>query len=160
MKKILSIVFVFSLICASLTGCIQWETPATYALMNEFSSIESIRIYQSDYPYKYSDPDDPCSEMLAEIPADQFAAFTEELTGLSFKNEHLIILFPVTFDPNFYYGDYIVKITYNDGSCELISNVVQRQFRVDKKYADTTDYIAENEAWLAFLQNWADISNS
>ena len=163
MKKIISTIMMLFLACVTLTGCIHWETPVRYELMQDVSNIESIRIYGTDdgseVLYDYSDPIDPCRVLLVEIPSEQFAAFTEELTSLSFVEPHLIFLFPVTYDPNFYYGNYLVKIEYHDGSCELISDIIQRQFRVNEKYADSSDYNTEYEAWLAFLRNWVDLPN-
>ena len=161
MKKIILSVLLFSLICTSLVGCIHWETPVRYELMHDHSNIKSIRIYSaSESSYNYSDPNDPCGELLSEVSSEQFAAFAEKLSGLSFAEQHMILLIPVTYDPNFYYGNYIVKVEYHDGSCELISDIMQRQFRVDEKYPDMTRYGIEQEPWLAFLQNWVDFSNT
>ena len=164
MKKIVLTVILLSLICISLVGCIHWEISVSYELMYNLSDIKNIRIYSTDYDseilYNYSDPDDPCGELLGEIPSEQFAAFAEDLAGLSFVEPHLIILFPVAYDPNFYYGNYIVKVEYHDGSCELISDIIQRQFRVNEKYPDTTQYNTEQESWLTFLHNWVEIPNS
>ena len=70
------------------------------------------------------------------------------------------MLLPIAVDPNFYYGYYIVKIEYRDGSCELISDSIQRQFRANEKYPDSIDYTIEQDAWLTFLQNWADLPDS
>ena len=164
-KKIVSVMLLF-FICVSLGGCIRWETPVHYGLMHDLSEIKSIRIYctddDSEKLYNYSDPDDPCRVLLGEISSDQFAPFTEELIGLSRTESHLIFLFPVTYDPNFYYGNYLVKIEYHDGSCELISDLMQSQFKVDEKHPDVTRYAPDQEAWLAFLQNWVtlpDVNN-
>ena len=164
MKKTILTVILLSLICTTLVGCIQWETPVSYELIHDPSDIKSIRIFitddDSEVLYDYSDPDDPCGELLGEIPSEQFSAFTNELSGLSFVESHLIILFPVAYDSNFYYGSYIVKIEYHDGSCELISEYIQRQFRGNEKYPDTTRYNTEYETWLAFLRNWVEIPDS
>ena len=166
MKKITIVLILLSLVSAFLVGCIQWETPEKYTLIHDSSGINSIRIYQDNYEafyqangkiYNYSDPNEPCGALLGEIPAEQYATFAKELTGLSFTKHHIIFLFPVSYDPNFYYGNYIVKIEYHDGSCELISDVIQRQFRVNEKYPDTLQYSADDEAWLAFLQNWVEL---
>ena len=162
MKKIVFATILLSLFCVCLAGCIHWETPVSYKLLHNVSEITSIRIYRtnntSDVGYDYGDPVDPLGEMLAEIPTEEFASFTKELTDLSFVKNHVIILFPVAIDPNFYYGNHIVKVEYQDGSCELISYIIQRQFIVGEKYPEVTRYTAENESWLAFLRNWADIS--
>ena len=166
MKKIIIVVLLISLVSTLLTGCIQWETSEKYELLQDITNIKSIRVHQDNYEefeeangriYNYSDPDEPCGQLLGEIPSDQFAAFAEELTGLSYVEPHLIILFPVAYDPNFYYGNYIVKIEYHDGSCELISDIIQRKFAVNEKYPSTTDYNANEEAWLAFLEKWVDL---
>jgi len=162
MKKIVLTLILLSLICISFSGCIHWETSVDYELLHDVSNVQSIRIYSSDdseIAYDYSDPVDPCGDLLGEIPSDRFAVFTEELTGLSFTESHLIILFPAAYDPNFYYGNYIVKIEYYDGSCELISDCIQRQFRLNEKYPDTIRYGVEMESWLDFLQNWVNISD-
>ena len=158
MKKFVLSAILLSILCLSLSGCIHWETPVSYKLLHDVSEITSIRIYRTDNTsYDYEDPEDPLGEMLAEIPTEEFASFTKELTDLSFVKNHVIILFPVTIDPNFYYGNHIVKVEYQDGSCELISYSIQRQFIVGEKYPNLTRYTAENESWLAFLRNWADI---
>ena len=163
MKKTILTIALVSLICLSLAGCIHWETPVSYDLMQDISNIKSIRVYGTDdgseVLYDYSDPNDPCRVLLGEIPSEQYAVFTEELRGLSFVEPHLIILFPVTYDPNFYYGNYLVKIEYHDGSCELISDVIQKRFSIDEKYPDSSDYNTEYEAWLAFLRNWVELPN-
>ena len=161
MKKIAFATILLSLICVCLAGCIHWKTSVSLALLHDVSEITSIRIYRtnhtSDVGYDYGDPVDPLGEMLAEIPTEEFASFTKELTDLSFVENHLIILFPVAIDPNFYYGNHIVKVEYQDGSCELISYNIQRQFIVGEEYPKTTRYSAEHESWLAFLRNWTDI---
>ena len=158
MKKFVLSAILLSILCLSLSGCIHWETPVSYKLLHDVSVITSIRIYRTDNTsYDYEDPEDPLGEMLAEIPTEEFASFTKELTDLSFVKNHVIILFPVAIDPNFYYGNHIVKVEYQDGSCELISYIIQRQFIVGEKYPKLTRYTAENESWLAFLRNWADI---
>ena len=159
MKKIIMVLLLISLVSTLLTGCIQWETAEKHELLQDTSNIKSIRIYSenTDSLYNYSDPNEPCGELLGEIPADQYAVFTKELTELSFTEHHLIFLFPVTYDPNFYYLGPIIKIEYNDGSCELISDSIQRQFRVNEKYPDTIEYGVEEECWLAFLQKWVEI---
>ena len=161
MKKIIVSIILWSLICISLIGCIHWETSVTYELMYDISEIKSIRIYGSDFSegvYDYSDRNDPCKELLSEIPSEEFALFAEELTALSFVESHMILLIPVTYGTNFYYGNYIIKVDYCDGSCELISDMIQRQFIANKQHPDVTKYQTTHESWLAFLQNWADIS--
>ena len=158
MKKIVFSAILLSLICFCLAGCIHWKTSVSLALLHDVSEITSIQIYRTNNTtYNYGDPVDPLGEMLAEIPTEEFASFTKELTDLSFVENHLIILFPVAIDPNFYYGNHIVKVEYQDGSCELISYNIQRQFIVGEKYPKLTRYSAEHESWLAFLRNWADI---
>ena len=157
MKKLVLLLFLILLLSVFVTGCIYWETPVTYNLMYEPSEIVSIRIYEVAKEYSYSDPIAPCGELLAEIASDDYSVFADELSQISFTNSHLIILFPVTYDPNFYYGRYIAKIEYRDGSCELISYVIQRQFDVNQKYPDTTRYTTEQDIWLAFLRKWATI---
>ena len=161
MKKFILTLTIMSLLCLSLAGCIAWKTSEDYELLQDISNIESIRIYSTNYSsdriYDYSDPEDPCGALLGEILYEQFSQFVDELIGLSFVDEHLIILFPVAFDPNFYYGNYIVKIEYSDGSCELISDIIQRQFTVDEDYPDTIRYVIDAEHWLAFLQKWVEL---
>ena len=166
MKKIIIAVLLISMVSTLLTGCIQWETPKKYELLQDTANIKSIRVYQDNSDafyeangrmYNYSDPDEPCGALLGEIPAEQYPAFAEELTRLSFTEHHIIFLFPVTYDPNFYYMGPIVKIEYYDGSCELISEIIQRKFVVNKKYPSTTDYTAQKEAWFAFLEKWVDL---
>lgn len=168
MRKIIPVVLLVALTCTLLTGCIQWQTKAEYTLLQDVSNIKSIRVYQDSMDtfseengrmYNYSDPNEPCGTLLGEIPADQYAVFTAELTGLSFVEHHIIFLVPVAYDPNFYYGDTIIKIEYYDGSCELISCFIQRQFSINEKYPDTTWYDTEDDAWDAFLQNWVDLPN-
>ncbi len=161
MKKIISFAVLLAIVSTILTGCIHWETPVAYELLQVPANIKSIRIYnENDSSYDYSDPNDPCGELLGEIAPEQFTAFTQELTALPFIKQHLIILFPVAFDPNFYYFGPIVKIEYGDGSCELISCAVQNQFTVNEKYPDAFRCHLDDEPWLAFLQNWIDLPNS
>ena len=164
MKKMCLTIIMLSLICTFIAGCLAWDTSVNYELLFSTSEINSIRIYETDYEsevlYNYSDPVDPCGELLCEIPPERYVDFTEELTDLSFVEHHLIMLLPIAVDPNFYYGYYIVKIEYRDGSCELISDSIQRQFRANEKYPDSIDYTIEQDAWLTFLQNWADIPDS
>ena len=160
MKKIAVSLIVLLVICMVLSGCIHWETPVNYKFMQDVSNIQSIRIYKtndSEILYDYSDPDDPCGLFLAEIPSEQFALFMEKFAGLSFHKSHLIILFPVTYDPNFYYGEYIVKIVYHDGSCELISDCNQRQFRLNEKYPDDIRYGCDRDQWEAFINQWTKL---
>ena len=158
MKKTILTVILISLICMSLVGCIHWETPVSYDLMNDSSKIQSIRFYRTNQDsYNYSDPNDPCGELLGEITSEEFATFEEELNALLFAQQHLIILFPVAYDPNFYYGDHIVKVEYQDGSCELISYCIQYQFDENGECINCTRYIAEQKIWLPFLKNWVDI---
>ena len=157
MNKICLTFVMLLLICFFFSGCISWETQASYELLYDPAQIKSIRIYRTNNDlYDYNDPNGPCGELLGEIAPEQYAYFTAELTGLSFAEHHLIILFPVAVDPNFYYGNYIVKIEYQDGSCELISDWMQRKFRVNEKYPDYTDYDTEDEPWLEFLRKWVD----
>ena len=159
MKKIILTMVLLAVVCSILSGCIHWETPAAYELLQDPSNIQSIRIYaEKDTLYDYSDPNEPCGELLGEIAPEQFTVFTQELTALPFIKQHLIILFPVALDPNFYYFGPIVKIEYGDGSCELISCAIQNQFTVNEKYPDAFRCHLDDEPWLAFLQNWVDLS--
>ena len=167
MRKIIAVILLIALACTLLSGCIQWQTKAEYTLLQDVSNIKSIRVYQDSMDtfyeengrmYNYSDPNEPCGALLGEIPADQYAVFTAELTGLSFVEPHIIFLVPVTYDPNFYYLSPIVKIEYYDGSCELISSAIQRQFNVNEEYPDVTDYDVDDDAWNTFLGKWAALS--
>ena len=157
MKRTFQTLVLMSLICVILTGCIHWQTSEIYELKHDISEIKSIRIYSTADNYSYSDPIEPCGELLGEIPAEQYAQFTEELTGLSFVESHMILLIPDSYDPNFYYGYYIVKIEYHDGSWELISDIIQRQFSANDRISSTTRYSTAQESWLAFLQNWVEL---
>ena len=167
MRKIIPVVLLVALTCTLLTGCIQWQTKAEYTLLQDISNIKSIRVYQDNMDafyeangrlYNYSDPNEPCGDLIGEIPSDQYAAFTKELINLSFVEHHIIFLFPVAYDPNFYYSGPIVKIEYYDGSCELISRIIQNQFPINRKYPTSTDYSVENDDdWYRFLQNWVEL---
>ena len=162
MKKIIIVLLLISLVSTLLTGCIQWETAEKYELLQDTSNIKSIRIYSentdSEILYNYSDPTEPCGELLGEIPSGQYDAFVEELLGLSYVDHHIIFLVPAAYDPNFYYLSPIVKIEYYDGSCELISSAIQRQFNVNEEYPDVTDYDVDDDAWNTFLGKWAALS--
>ena len=160
-KKILA-VLLFCSVCLSLSGCIYWETSTSYELMHDVSHISCIRIYDTytnDVSYDYRDPNEPCVDLIGEIPSDQISAFVDDLTGLSFVDQHFILLFPVTYDPNFYYGPYIVKVEYEDGSCELISECIQYKFYANEKYPYSYDYSVEWDAWLDFLQKYVDVTD-
>ena len=159
MKKIVLILIALSLICLTLSGCIHWKTSVNYELMHDISSIKSIGIYSAEL-FDVTAPGNPCGELLGEIPSDQFAVFTAELTDRSFVDSHLILLFPAAYDPNLFYGDPIVKIEYHNGHFELISNGIQSEFQQSEQCSDWTGYSVDEEQWQAFLRKWVEMSKS
>ena len=113
-KKI--IVFFMILIC--LSGCVTfYERFESY---DEVSNIEKIEIFYVDSKIDSYIVDIPSSKQpIAVLEEDVYNEIVVDLENFIFKN---IVIVIAANDPNFYLFEFVIKISYNSGVYQLVSN--------------------------------------
>ena len=146
MRKVL-ILFLVVVLAFSCTGCFQITLDRGYELHQDKSQIKSISLcveFRGD-PLKQFKTLDP----------SQFDVFIDDFEALPFADKWLIVLLPAAIDPSFYFGEYVIRFEYLDGSVELISDCDFQEYKsVDAAYSQTEHYSIDKDPWYDFLEKY------
>ena len=149
LKRFIVLAVAFALLC-SLTGCFYVVFDRYYELAQDTDQITSIGIYEHTGDNKLSDT------ALASLDSAEFEGFVTALEKLPFKNAMVISL--AASDPSFYFGKYVVKITYSNGAYELISDSDYQEYYDSNGVMDYHHYALSSDKWEKFLSTYMDES--
>ena len=158
-KKILSFLMILYIIF-SLNCCIIIPRYARYDFidMENVSAIEIYDIRES----KWKNSSDVNTDTLAySLDESEFSDFLNKLSKIQFKM--LIIIVPAPIDPCFNYGNYVVKIKYNDEEYMLISNTsFSESFDASGNKITQNRYGCDTKEWEWLIFNYLpkEISNN
>ena len=115
-KFVVTIILCFFLMCIS--GCVTFNKKFyAYDTLDEISSIE---FYFIEFSYDTYVEDIPDSiQPIMKVDDELYGGIINDLESLDYKDT--IILFAAN-DPNFDLYGFIIKITYNSGVYQLVSN--------------------------------------
>ena len=150
MRRIMIVIFAFilAMIC---TGCFVITLDEYYEIHQDVTQIQSISIHSC------SDGETLSDDPIIILEDEQFQPFIEDIEALPFRDKFLLILAAV--DPSFQYGDYVIRIVYQDTSIELISNFGFQLYQGADGSYHAPHYEINHELWLEFLEKYIDIAS-
>lgn len=158
MKRIALLTVSIILIMCCLSGCIVIRRYRHFDI--DPITVSSIQVYD------LCDDDGWESQFLAtdipvyEISEEQTADFISDLNDIEFS-DHLIITI-AAIDPSFNYGEWTVRINYNDGTYELISDGGYGEtYDSNNEWVSSHHWSCDAAEWEAFIGKYvpADIFN-
>ena len=150
MKRVILVMLMLCL-AVGLSGCV--SCGVNYECMGEAEDITEIAVY--DLREGWTDTLDEKMEPMGYVDSDSFAPFVQELEDFPFVEQILLMLVPS--DPSFVYGGYVVRITYEDGSYELIGTAGYQSRHAGGKYVGGSHYSCDREKWEAFVLNYLEV---
>lgn len=147
MRYLKAIMVVFLL--ALLVGC-DWsprnniEFP--YELAQPVDHIVSVEILYKQIQDRY---DDVPSEVLKVLDSSEYTAFFDELSQL--RGAEII-------PPSSGYGNYFVRVIYQDQMVEVFGNRGSGYYYSDGRKTLRDYTFLDDEEYLAFLAKWLDTS--
>lgn len=150
MKRVISVILILCL-AVGLSGCVSYAV--RYECMGEAEDIAEIAVY--DLREGWTDTLDEDMEPMGYVDSDSFASFVRELEDFPFVDQILLMLVPS--DPSFVYGGYVVRITYEDGSYELIGTAGWQSRHAGGKYVGGSHYSCDREKWAAFVLKYLEV---
>lgn len=119
------ILILIIIMIVAITGCNQ--NPFQYSFLQERDMIEKVEICS------FND-DDRKMESIIALSEDQTDALLNDLTSLECRSESFLV------QPNHYYGDVIICITYLNGEKEVFGAYNIACVSSDGEWARTRDY--------------------
>ena len=117
MKRIKKII-VFFMLLVSLSGCVTFYN--RFEAYDEVSNIEKIEVFYVDSKIDSYIVDIPSSKQpIAVLEKDVYNEIVADLEKLIFKSIAIVI---AANDPNFDLLEFVIKISYNSGVYQLVSN--------------------------------------
>ena len=150
MKRVILVMLMLCL-AVGLSGCV--SCGVHYECMGEAEDITEIAVY--DLREGWTDTLDENMEPMGYVDSASFAPFVQELEDFPFVEQILLMLVPS--DPSFVYGGYVVRITYEDGSYELIGTAGYQSQHAGGKYVGGSHYSCDREKWEAFVLNYLEV---
>ncbi len=142
MKKRLLILWIALLSIVQLTGCLLIsEEPYTFC--QEADQIISIEIVQ-DFAPTFEESD---YRVIQTLEADEFQVLLDEVLDVPGNRTGM--------DPPTGIGNYIIKITYKDGTIELLGDFNNGYISPDGKLRQDC-YVFDREAFLALISKFTD----
>lgn|GEM_PF-4929843 len=139
-------------VCACLTSCILIPVSDSYHPQFEDETIRSVELYDLDAGTYGSIPED--QKPVCALSSDKFVDFCRELDDLmGFQIGFLV--FPAANDPSFSLAGYVVKITYESGTYEVVGDGYQSYNPADGKFK-ATHHSLSTEKWNAFIEERFD----
>jgi len=84
------------------------------------------------------------------LPEEQKEEFFEDLSEIRFTDYIIIVLAAI--DPSFYFGDWVVRVNYTDGSCDLLSNGgYNESYDPSGELSDSNHWSCDDGEWYAFI---------
>lgn len=152
MKRVILMILMLCL-TVGLSGCV--SCGVNYECMGEAEDITEIAVY--DLRKGWTDTIDGNMEPMGYVDSDCVASFVQDLEDFPFVEQILLMLVPS--DPSFVYGGYVVRITYEDGSCELIGTAGYQSQHAGGKYVGGSHYDCDEETWAAFVLKYLEVQS-
>ena len=145
-KQVFILSFLSFTMLISLTSCI--VTYKYYDIDSE--DVLSVGIYDlRDSETHYNDFLESETPVYT-IEKEQMADFLNDLSDIRFSDTIIITLAAV--DPSFYYGEWVVRINYTDGSYSLIScGGYGESYDINNKVTDSNHFSCEDDEWEQFI---------
>ena len=138
----------FVLICL-FCGCVIIPINKHYDGLDSESvaSVEFYDLRQSQTSYSgFLDTATPAYT----LPEDQKEAFLADLAEIKFTDYIIIVIAAI--DPSFYFGDWVVRVNYTDGSCDLLSNGgYNESYDPSGELSDSNHWSCDDGEWYAFI---------
>ena len=84
------------------------------------------------------------------LPEEQKEAFLADLAEIKFTDYIIIVIAAI--DPSFYFGDWVVRVNYTDGSCDLLSNGgYNESYDPSGELSDSNHWSCDDDEWHAFI---------
>ena len=117
MKRLIYFIMLLTLLICT-TGCVTFHEK--FERVNNIENILSIEVYFVDFSYDTDLDNLPVTAQPVKIvDRSLFEAVIKDLENLDFKSTLLII---AANDPNFNLYGYVIKIMYDSGVYQLVSN--------------------------------------
>ena len=111
-------IIILCLLFTCVSGCVTFNQK--FEAYGDLEEISSIEFYFIDFSYDTLVEDIPDStQPIMTVDNDLYSVLINDLESLDYKDT--IILFAAN-DPNFYLYGFVIKITYNSGVYQLVSN--------------------------------------
>ena len=124
-----------------ITGCNQ--DPFQYAFLHERDMIEKVEIFSfNDY--------DRTMELIITLSEDQIDALLNDLSSLECRSESFLV------QPNNYYGDVIICITYQNDEKEIFGSYNIACISSTGEWRRTRDYFDVHE-FRELLLKYVDV---
>lgn len=112
----------------------------------EIASVEFFDLRQSRTSIDNATP-------AYTLPEEQTEEFFEDLAKIRFRDYIIIVLAAI--DPSFYFGDWVVRINYTDGSFDLLSNGgYNESYDMNGELSDANHFSCDDEEWYAFIYKY------
>ena len=148
MMKIFRAAAICSLVLAmviSLTGCIVIPIHKRYDDIDreQVASVDVYDLRNSESHYSNFLETETAVYTLSE---DQLDGFFSDLANIRFTDNLIITIAAV--DPSFYYGDWVVRINYADGSYSLIScSGYGETYDANGQVIDSNHFGCDDDEW-------------
>lgn len=143
-KKLLTIPMILCIIF-SLTGCIIIPRYKRYDDI-DVEKVAAIEIYGIHKCERKISSDVNADTLVYSLDENEFSDFLNKLSKIQFKDHIIIVLAAI--DPSFNYGNYVVKIMYNNEKYMLISDAgFGESFDADGNRIDKNHFGCDTEKW-------------
>ena len=146
MKKILAVLMLVVTTCL-LCGCIirfqnSFEPMGT---VDQIESVEIFYLHSSVYSYRL---DTSSFESVAVLEQSDFNQMHDRLQNLAY-NDLIILVVPT--DSNYYLFDFVIKVQYNDGTFDLVSEMGAFAYDSNNKVTSDTCGWIDEEIWKQLI---------
>ena len=161
--KRFALFFLILALCVSLCGCVFIRVYEKNDISRSAAAVEKIEFYNicddvGLYP-KYSIPkNEPSIDELdeyyspvSELPVYRYEAFISDLNDLSFRRVYVSVNDDIYRTERNYMG-IAAKITYSDGSLEIVTQYAQISYTSGVAY----EYLSEcrDHSWNSFISKY------
>ena len=156
MKKTALCLAVLLLLALSLSSCYV-NIPTDYEFEYGTEGITSIEIYY--FPEGVVDIDPEIHTPVAVLDESRHADILKDIEEMRFTRFQMLV--PIPTDPSYDLRGYVVRLNYELGDYEDISNGVQkfRQFR-DGEWKHGSKFLdCDEEAWNDMIQKYLPVEN-
>ncbi len=149
MKKVVAVCLLVC-IALGLAGCVHYGVQ--YRCMGTADQIAEIAVFdlRDEAVVQIDDTMVP----VGYVDREEYSAFVGEVESFPFVEQLLLIIAPM--DPGFAYGGYVVRITYADGSYELIGAAGYQSQHRDGAYVGDSHYGCDEDRWNQLILRFMD----
>ncbi len=148
-------IFILLVLFVTLTlfsGCVVIPMHKQYNDIN-VNSVASVEIYDLRKSVTNYNTFLKTESPVYTINDDQTENFFDDLGDIRFTDHIIIVLAAV--DPSFHYGDWVVRINYNDGTFCLISCAGYGEtYNSNNEVIDSNHYSCDDEEWEQFIKKY------